>query len=182
MRLHVETNYVNEDGVLVGSPTERVYDLNMGRLRPILDFVLDKVWERLAAAGEAHPVDTDKFKYSILSVDLKKGNEYEVLGMQDEIDLAGDVHLILCRKTYVDWLYEFIVARGGATHVRSGLPLDTPVMTLVDGVDSFTVPSHTSDPVTIDLNENPDLTLRDIVRKYDSPKSTDEISIMLQFA
>lgn len=180
--LHVITKYVNERGIPVGWPTEGVYGINMGRLTPILDNVLNKLWEQLVAEGEAHPSDTDKFKYSILSVDLKRDNEYEALGMQDTIDVEDDVHLILTRKTYVDWLYEFIVARGGATHVRPGLPLDTPVTTLVDGVDSFTVPSHTGDPVTIDLNENPDLTLRDFVLKYNSPKSSDEISIMLQFA
>lgn len=195
--LHVQTRYVNEDGVLVGWPTERVYDLNMGpsstsywlRLRPILDFILDKVWERLAAAGEAHPVDTDKFKCSILSVDLKKGNEYEVLGMQDEIDFAGDVHLILWRKTYIDWLYELETFRRDMTHVQSGLPLDTPVATLghgswrsIAGIDSLTMSSVRGEPVTIDLIANPDITLRDLARLYGSPNSSDDISIKLVFA
>jgi len=178
--LHVIMKYVNEGGEPVGWPTEGVYGINMGRLTPILDNVLGKLWEQLVAEGEAHQVDDDEFKWSISSVDLKRHNEYERLGMQDTIDMTRDVHLILTRKTYVDWLYELIITRGGETHVRPGLPLNTPVRTLVDGVDSFTVPSHAGDPVTIDLNETPDLTLGDFVRVFGSPKSSDEVSIMLQ--
>ena len=184
--LYLQTRFLDGKGNIIGAPSYHEMALNMESAE--VEFLLDRFWEGMVVAGEARRKEHHKFTHSIICVQRKRDNEHDMLGMQDTIDVQG-VHLVLWRKIYVDWLYALRTDRRGTTHVRSGLPLDTPVATLghgpwrpIAGIDSLTMTTARGDPVPIDLSANPGMTLRDLARLFDIPNSSDEVSIPVQFA